>query len=105
VCNAVRQPGFFYNNAALTEDLFKQLSRWIVSCHAKDLAFLPEMNVHFVEVIPAAARSTTRPISAPSNATPRASPHARTPRTAEEYLEGATYIRKMAAAAGVPLSA
>ena len=32
--------------------VLREARPWIVSCHAKDLAFIPEMNVHFTEVIP-----------------------------------------------------
>lgn len=106
VCNAVNSPSLFYNNAALTEDLFRQLSPWIVSCHAKDLAFIPEMNVHFVEVIPGRGeidyQAYLRAIQRYAPQAPLMLEHLK---TAEEYLEGANYIRKMAAAAGVPLAA
>ena len=39
-------------NADFIRECFAKLGRWIVSCHAKDLAFIPEMNVHFREVVP-----------------------------------------------------
>ena len=104
VCNAVNSPALFYNNAALTGDLFQRLSRWIVSCHAKDLAWLPEMNVHFVEVIPGRGeidyQAYLRAIQRYAPQAPLMLEHLK---TAEEYLEGATYIRKMAAAAQVLL--
>ena len=51
-CNAVNSPEKFYHNTALLNDCFDKLGRWIMSCHAKDLAWQVEMNVHFVEVIP-----------------------------------------------------
>ena len=52
VCNVVNSPERFYNNKAVIEDCFRKLGRWIVSCHAKDLAWVPEYNVHFAEVVP-----------------------------------------------------
>jgi hypothetical protein len=52
VCNAVNSPERFYNNGALIDALFAKLGRRIASCHAKDLAGIPEYNVHFKEVIP-----------------------------------------------------
>ena len=61
VCNAINTPEKFYNNAALTNELFAKLGRWILSCHAKDLAWMPEMNVHFVEVIPGRGELDYRP--------------------------------------------
>ena len=33
-------------------ECFDKLGRWIVSCHAKDLTWDVEMNVHFREVAP-----------------------------------------------------
>ncbi len=51
-CNLVNSPEKFYNNTALLNECFDKLGQWIVSCHAKDLAWETEMNVHFKEVIP-----------------------------------------------------
>jgi L-ribulose-5-phosphate 3-epimerase UlaE len=36
----------------LLNECFDKLGRWIVSCHAKDLTWDVEMNVHFREVAP-----------------------------------------------------
>ena len=49
-CNLVNSPARFYNNAALLNECFDKLGQWIVSCHAKDLSWEVEMNVHFCEV-------------------------------------------------------
>ncbi len=51
-CNLVNSPEKFYDNTALLNDCFDKLGRWIVSCHAKDLKWDVEMNVHFREVAP-----------------------------------------------------
>jgi len=51
-CNAVNSPEKFYHNTALLNECFDKLGRWIVSCHAKDLTWDVEMNVHFREVAP-----------------------------------------------------
>ncbi len=51
-CNLVNSPEKFYNNTALLNECFDKLGRWIVSCHAKDLTWDVEMNVHFREVVP-----------------------------------------------------
>ncbi|MGA2281513.1 MAG: TIM barrel protein [Verrucomicrobiota bacterium] len=51
-CNLVNCPEKFYHNTALLNDCFDKLGRWIVSCHAKDLTWDVEMNIHFREVIP-----------------------------------------------------
>src|SRR5262249_53802953 len=53
-CNAVNSPARFYRNAQLLNECFDKLGRWIVSCHAKDLTWDVEMNVHFREVRPGA---------------------------------------------------
>jgi len=49
-CNAINSPERFYHNAALLDECFDKLGPHIVSCHAKDLAWEVEMNVHFREV-------------------------------------------------------
>ena len=52
VCNGVNCPERFYENSAYIGECFCKLGRWIVSCHAKDLAWIVELNVHFQEVVP-----------------------------------------------------
>ena len=51
-CNAVNCPERFYHNTALVNECFDKLGPYIVSCHAKDLVWDIEMNVHFREVGP-----------------------------------------------------
>ena len=51
-CNLVNSPERFYRSTDLLNDCFDRLGKWIVSCHAKDLAWNVEMNVHFREVRP-----------------------------------------------------
>jgi sugar phosphate isomerase/epimerase len=51
-CNMVNSPEKFYRNRDLLNECFDKLGRWIVSCHAKDLAWQVETNVHFWEVAP-----------------------------------------------------
>jgi sugar phosphate isomerase/epimerase len=50
VCNAVNSPDKFWNNTDLIHECFDKLGDKMVSCHAKDLKWIPEMNIHFVEV-------------------------------------------------------
>jgi sugar phosphate isomerase/epimerase len=50
VCNAVNSPHKFWNNTQLIHECFDKMGDKIVSCHAKDLKWIPEMNIHFVEV-------------------------------------------------------
>lgn len=105
VCNAINSPDKFYANAAVTNDLFNKLGRWIVSCHAKDLDWIPEMNVHFVEVIPGRGSldyaAYLRAIAALPQDAPLMLEHLK---TAEEYAEGAGYIRKVAANSGIAIA-
>jgi sugar phosphate isomerase/epimerase len=49
-CNAVNCPERFYRNTELLNECFDKLGPWIASCHAKDLTWDVEMNVHFREV-------------------------------------------------------
>ncbi len=51
-CNLINCPERFHRNTDLLNDCFDRLGRWIVSCHAKDLTWDVEMNVHFREVRP-----------------------------------------------------
>jgi sugar phosphate isomerase/epimerase len=51
-CNIINSPEKFYRNSALLNECFDKLGRWVASCHAKDLAWEVEMNVHFREVVP-----------------------------------------------------
>ncbi len=51
-CNLVNSPAKFYRSTDLLNECFDKLGQWIVSCHAKDLAWEVEMNVHFREVVP-----------------------------------------------------
>ena len=51
-CNLINSPERFYRNTDLLNECFDKLGPWIVSCHAKDLTWDVEMNVHFREVPP-----------------------------------------------------
>ncbi len=51
-CNMINSPEKFYYNTALLNEAFDKLGRYIASCHAKDLTWDIEMNVHFREVAP-----------------------------------------------------
>lgn len=104
VCNAVNSPERFYKNADLIRECFRKLGRYIRSCHAKDLEWVPEMNVHFVEVIPGrgsidyrAYLEGLRDLAAPA---PLMLEHLK---TAEEYREGFRYIKDVAAQMKFPL--
>lgn len=102
ICNGINSPERFYNNAAFTNECFRKLGRWIVSCHAKDLDWVTELNVHFVEVIPGRGKIDYKPYLQGLAALPAPVPlmleHLK---TAAEYEEGANYIRKVAGEIGL----
>ena len=98
VCNGINSPERYYNNAAFTRLCFRVLGRHVVSCHAKGLQWLPEMNLHFVEVVPGRGDYDYRPLLAELTKLPQQPPlmleHLK---SAEEYDEGVEFIRKVAA--------
>ncbi len=51
-CNLINSPDRFYRNGDVINECFDKLGPHIVSCHAKDLTWDVEMNVHFREVCP-----------------------------------------------------
>ncbi len=102
ICNGVNSPTRFYQNADFIRECFRKLGPWIVSCHAKDLAWDVELNVHFRETIPGRGRMdygvylselAKLPVDAPLMLE-----HLK---TAEEYAEGRSYIQKTAAGLGL----
>jgi sugar phosphate isomerase/epimerase len=102
VCNGINSPTRFYGNTAFIGECFRTLGPWIASCHAKDLEWKVELNVHFAEVIPGRGsldyaaylkELTKLPVDAPLMLE-----HLK---TAEEYEEGRKYIQKVAAENGV----
>src|SRR5205823_427766 len=44
VCNAINSPRRFYESGDVIRECFRKLGRWIASCHAKDLQWVPEYN-------------------------------------------------------------
>ena len=105
VCNMINSPTLFYNNKAAIEDCFRKLGQWIVSCHAKDLAWVPEYNVHFAEVVPGRGEidyaTYLRELSKLPVDVPLMLEHLKTP---EEYDEGRAYIRRVASQEGIRLA-
>jgi sugar phosphate isomerase/epimerase len=100
VCNVINSPERFYRNADLIRECFRKLGRYVASCHAKDLAWDVEMNVHFRETVPGRGKvdyGTYLSEVAKTDA-PLMLEHLK---TAEEYEEGKRYIQKMAAEAGL----
>ncbi len=102
VCNVINSPSRFYANTSVIQECFGKLGRWIVSCHAKDLAWIPEYNVHFAEVVPGRgaldyAAYLTELSKLPVDV-PLMLEHLKTP---EEYDEARTHVKLVGARAGI----
>ena len=102
VCNGVNSPDRFYRNADFIKECFAKRGKWIVSCHAKDLAWIPEYNVHFREVVPGKGQMDYETYLGELSRLPVDAPlmleHLQTP---EEYTEGRNYIRLVGDRIGV----
>jgi sugar phosphate isomerase/epimerase len=102
VCNGINSPQRFYHNADFIRECFRKLGPWIVSCHAKDLRWDVEMNVHFEEVVPGRGQvdytAYLTELSSMGWEIPLMLEHLK---TAEEYDEGRRYIQKTGAEAGL----
>jgi sugar phosphate isomerase/epimerase len=101
-CNLVNQPTRFYRNTDLLNECFDTLGQWIVSCHAKDLTWDVEMNVHFREVRPGAGsldyRTYLRRLAALPQRPPLMLEHLP---NAEEYEKGRQYLIDLGRQIGV----
>jgi sugar phosphate isomerase/epimerase len=102
IANIINTPERFYNNAALIDETFRKLGRWIVAVHAKDVH---GKDVHFAETMP--GRGTLdyvaymRNVTALPNEVPFMLEHLRTP---EEYDEARQFVIGKATEAGIPLA-
>jgi sugar phosphate isomerase/epimerase len=103
VCNGINSPKRFYNNAQFISECFSKLGQWIVSCHAKDLAWIPEYNVHFKEVVPGKGEidyaTYLRELSKLSVDAPLMLEHLQ---NADEYTEAREHIRAVGGRIGIP---
>jgi sugar phosphate isomerase/epimerase len=88
----------FYNTSAVISECFEKLGRWVMSCHAKDVRWVPAYHIHFEECIPGRGvldySTYLRELSKMPRETPLMLEHLK---TADEYVEAATHIRKVAA--------
>jgi len=102
VCNGINSPARFYNNAEFIRDCFQRLGKWIVSCHAKDLQWVVELNVHFLEVVPGRGEvdyaTYLIELAKLSVDAPLMLEHLK---TAADYEEGKRYIQQIAAKNGL----
>jgi sugar phosphate isomerase/epimerase len=96
VCNCINSTDKFYDNGQVTKDIFSKLGRYVVSCHAKDVSWIPELQVRFQEVIPGRGSFDYRPYLSALARLPQQPPlmmeHLA---NADQYLEGATHIRNV----------
>lgn len=105
VCNGINSPARFYNNSDFIKECFRKLAPWIISCHAKDLEWVVEMQVHFREVIPGRGeidyRTYLTELARLKVDVPLMLEHLE---TAEQYEEGKQYIMRVARQVGVSFS-
>jgi sugar phosphate isomerase/epimerase len=102
ICNGINSPRRFYENTKYIDECFRKLGPMIASCHAKDLQWIVELNVHFLEVVPGRGqmdyRSYLQGLAGLSSEVPLMLEHLKTP---EEYEEGKQYIKKVGAQIGL----
>jgi sugar phosphate isomerase/epimerase len=108
ICNIVNSPMRYYNNTALIKETFAKLGKWVKSCHAKDLLWVPQVNVNFQETVPGQGGIKTANVPGVDYHTyvtevvkvgaPLMLEHLT---SAEEYKQGAEYIRKVAMELGI----
>jgi hypothetical protein len=102
VSRLVNRPERFSTNSALLEECRRKHGRGIVSCHARDPDRIPEMNLHFVEFFPGRGRiddrTWLRALASAPFPVPLMPEHAR---TADEYAEGGSFLRRTAAEPGL----
>lgn len=102
VCNGINSPVKFYQSGEFIRECFRKLGPWIASCHAKDLQWVIELNVHFLEVVPGRGEVDYRAYLTELAKLPVDAPlmleHLK---TAEEYDEGKRYIMKVAGELGL----
>jgi len=106
VCNVISSPKLMYTNGAVIQECFSKLGPWIVSCHAKDLKWQDSLQVCLSEVIPGRGSMDYRAYLTGLAALPQDAPLMLEHLTrAEEYAEGAAYIRSVAHSIGLSFDA
>jgi sugar phosphate isomerase/epimerase len=102
VANIINSPTRFFSNAALMDETFRKLGRWIVSVHAKDIA---PKDGHFVETMPGRGSldyaAYIRNVTSLAQEVPLMLEHLR---TAEEYDEARQFVIKKATEIQIPLA-
>jgi len=104
--NLINSPRRYVTNARVIAECFEKLGRWIASCHAKDILWIPDMAVRFQEVQPGKGvldyRTFLRGLSRLDHEAPLMLEHLR---TAEEYKAAADHIRGVAKELGLSFDA
>jgi len=102
VCNGINSPVKFYQSGDFIRECFHKLGPWVASCHAKDLQWITELNVHFLEVVPGRGEVDYRAYLTELSKLPVDAPLMQEHlKTAEEYDEGKRYIMKVAVELGL----
>jgi len=106
VCNVMNSPERMYHNSEVIDECFRKLRPWIVSCHAKDLAWEDYVQVSLREVIPGRGhidyKAYLRGLSGLPVDAPLMLEHLKTP---EEYDEGRHHIQSVAREMGLSFGA
>jgi len=103
-CNVISSPERYYNTTAVLNEIFDTLGPWIVSCHAKDIAWSNpvEMQIHILEVLPGTGvldyATYLKRLAALPGDVPLMQEHLK---TAEEYATAKQYIKDTGGKAGV----
>ena len=101
-CNAINSAARYYHSGDVIRECVRKLGPWILSCHAKDLLLSGESNIHLQEVAPGRGqvdyRTYLRELDGLGREVPLMLEHLK---TAEEYAEGAEYVRRVGREAGV----
>lgn len=104
VCNVINSPKRMYDNGSVIRECFQKLGRWILSCHAKDLAWEDSYQVSFREVIPGRGRIDYRTYLAQLSKLPSGAPLMLEHLTsANEYDEARKYVASVAGDLGLSL--
>ncbi|HPU25513.1 MAG TPA: TIM barrel protein [Phycisphaerae bacterium] len=103
-CNLINSPRRFYRNTELLNECFDKLGPHIVSCHAKDLQWIVETNVHFKEVPPGAGKLDYKTfltrLAALEHQPPLMIEHCAGP---DEYDQARQFIQQLAPTLGVEI--
>jgi sugar phosphate isomerase/epimerase len=103
-CNILNSPTRFYHNTDVLNECFDKLGPWIVSCHAKDMAWAnaADTQVHLIEVLPGTGSldytTYLKRLAALPADVPLMLEHLK---TAEEYDKARQYIMETGGKAGV----